>query len=173
VKPEDLTQGKIGSNQYLAYKIRSALCPIEVFGLSTYSEEEFRWAIKQITQAYEDYDLRFFRDQLDGLEKLRVSNPSASRDPRFFFFRAYNFLRRTSKILPFRNDTISLAMRIWAITRLTQSLPGLPLPDYEPGFERKIRLEIDRLPEQRWSRHCKALGFEFSKAKRGPKPKNR
>ncbi len=173
MKPEELTSGKIGSNQYLTYRIRSALCPVEIFGLSTYSEEEFQWAIKQITQAYEDYDLRFFRNQLEGLKKLSLSDPTISRDPRLFLSRAYDFLWRTSGILPFQNDTISIAKRIWAIVRLTQRLPGLPLPDYKPDFERKIQLEIDRLPEQKWSRHCKALGLEFSKAKRGPKPKRK
>ncbi len=173
MKPEDLTQGKIGSNQYLAYRIRSALNPIEIFGISTYSAKERQWAIEQFAKAYNDYDLGFIRDQLDGLKKLGLSDPTTSRDPRFFLSRAYNFLRRTSGTLPFQNDTISLAKRIWAIVRLTQRLPGPPLPDYKPDLERKIQLEIDRLPEQKWSRHCKALGLEFSKAKRGPKPKRK
>jgi hypothetical protein len=160
-------------DELLAYQIRSALCPIEIYGVSTYSEEEFRWAIKQITQAYKDYDLRFFLDQLAELKELSLYNRSALRHPSFFLSRAYKFLRRTSESLPLRNNTITLTKRIWAIARLTQRLPGLPLPDYEPDFERKIRREIDLLPEQKWSRHCKASGLKFSKAKRGPKPKSK
>ena len=173
MKPEDLTHGKIGSNQYFAYRIRSALNPIEIFGISTYSAKERQWAIEQLATAYDDYDLGFIRDQLDGLKKLSLSNPATSRDPHFFLSRAYNFLRRTSGTLPFREDTIRLTKRIWALARLTQSQPKLPLRNYEPEFERKIRLEIDLLPEQKWSRHCKAFGFEFSPAKRGPKPKSK
>src|SRR5258707_8397004 len=108
MKPEDLTHGKIGSNQYLAYRIRSALNPIEIFGISTYSAKERQWAIEQLATAYLDYDLGFIRDQLDGLKKLSLSNPATSRDPHFFLSRAYNFLRRTSGPLPFRKYIIGL-----------------------------------------------------------------
>jgi hypothetical protein len=173
MKPEELIQGKIGSPQYLAYQIRSALNPTEIFGISTYSAEEREWAIEQLAKAYKDYDLAFLRNQLDGLEKLSLSDPATSRDPRFFFVRAYNFLHRTKGTLPFRTETISLTKRIWAIARLTQSIPKLPFPPYKPDFERMIRLEIDLLPEQKWYRIYKPFGFKFSKAKTGPKPKSK
>jgi hypothetical protein len=37
---DELTRGKAGTPHYFAYRIRSALCPIEVFGISLESEEE-------------------------------------------------------------------------------------------------------------------------------------
>jgi hypothetical protein len=174
MKPGELFHGQAGSHQHLAYRIRNALNPIKIFGLFwTASEEEKQWAIDLLAKAYNDCNFNFIRGQSDGLKKLSLSKPDTSRDPRFFLFLAYKFLRRTKGILPFRNDTIQLTKRIWAITRLTQSLPELPLPDYKPTFQRKIKIEIDRLTEQKWSSHSKALGLEFSPAKRGPKPKSK
>jgi hypothetical protein len=178
-KMGELIHGKTGSNQYLAYRIRHALNPIEIFvnhaktGISTYSEEEFEWVIELLAKVYWDYDLDFFDDQKDGLKKLSSSDPSTSLDPRFFFVQVYSFLCRDKGTLPTRIETIDLAKRMWAITRLTQRIPDLPLPGYKPAFERKIRIEISGLPEQKWSRHREALGLEFSKAKRGRKPKRK
>jgi hypothetical protein len=88
---DELTRGKAGTPHYFAYRIRSALCPIEVFGISLESEEERQWAIERVTQACEDYDERFFCDLAKGLKKLRSSNLSDARGPKFFLCRAYNF----------------------------------------------------------------------------------
>jgi hypothetical protein len=174
MKPEELIHGEIGSNQYLAYRIRSALNPIEIFGISTYSAEEIQWATEQFAKAYNDYDLGFLRDQLDGLRKLSLSDPTTSRDPRFFFVQAYMFLYRTKKkSLPTLTETIELTKRIWAITRKKHTIPELPLPRYDRGFEQLIRREIDLLPRQKWERIHRPFGFKFSKAKPGPKPKSK
>ena len=172
MKLEELTVGKIGSNQYLAYQIRSALNPIKIWGMSVPSEKEKQWAIDLLAKAWENYDFDFIRGQADGLEKLSLNDSAHSRDPRFFFFHAYNFLQRTKAILPFRNETILLAKRIWAIARLTGRIPDLPLPDYKPDLERKIRIEINNLPQRKWYSDCKTLGLEFRRAKPGPKSKN-
>lgn len=164
---------KDDSHEHLAYRIRAALNPVTLFDVvSTYRESEHQWAVKQLARAYNDYDLEFFRDQREGLKRLKINNPTTSRDPRFFLSRAYNFLRRSSGIPPFRSDTFRLAERMWAIARLRQRIPELPLPAYKPSFEREIRSEIEHLPTQKWSRHSEALGLEFSPAKRGPKPKS-
>ena len=182
MKPEELTQGEIGSNQYLAYRIRSALNPTEIFGISTYSEEQFQEAIGVLAKAYRDYDLKFFRDQADGLKKLHQSDPVTSLDPRFFFLRAYSFLYRTKnpvkkrkkeKTLPTWPETILLAKRIWVVKRILQSIPDLPLPRYEPDLEEKIRREIDLLVEQNWFRIARPYGLKFSKAKPQLKRKNK
>jgi hypothetical protein len=173
MKLEELTVGKIGSNQYLAFRIRFALNPIKIWGMSAPSEKERQWAIDLLAKAWENYDFDFIRGQLDGLEKLRLSDSARSRDPRFFLSRAYNFLQRTKGVLPFRLETISLAKRLWATANLTRHLPDLPLPEYEPAIERKISREMNKLPRQKWSRHFHALGLEFSPAKRGRKPKGK
>lgn len=170
-KWDELIHGIIGSNQYLAYRIRHALNPIEIFGVSTYSEEEFQWAIELLAKAYADYDLEFLQAQADGLKKLKEFNPTVSpNNPTWFLYRAYNFLRRRNEGKPpFRIQTIELTERLWVITRLTQNIPELPLPNYDEAFERKIQMGVDSLPTQKWSRQIKKLGLVFTPAKRGPK----
>jgi hypothetical protein len=173
MNPDELTSGKAGSAQNLAYRIRNGLCPITVFGICLGSEEERQWAIEQIALAADDYDASFFRKLADGLEQVKANNPSDKKDPKYFLLRAYGFLKRQLKEerLPFRQETIDLAERQWAIVRLTGHIPDLPLPDY-PNLERKIEIEIrDHLPSQKWSRACKTFKLKFSPAKRGPKKK--
>jgi hypothetical protein len=167
MNPDELTSGKAGSAQNLAYRIRNGLCPITVFGIELGSEEERQRTIEQITQAANDYDGEFFRKLADGLKELKASNPSVEKDPKYFLLRVHRFLKREQKRLPCRRETFDLAARMWAIVRVTGRLPTLPLPDFPPAQERKIRIEIDLLPPQNWNRAGKTLGLKFSSAKRG------
>jgi hypothetical protein len=171
MNPDELTSGKTGSAQNLAYRIRNGLCPQTVFGIDLRSEEERQWATKQIAQAANDYDADFFRKLANGIKELKANIPSEKKDPKYFLLRAHSFLKREKKNLPFRNEVIDLARRMWAIARLNGHIPNLPLKDY--GSEREILIAIGHLPEQKWSRHFEALGLKFSKAKRGPKPKSK
>ena len=85
MNPDELTSGKTGSAQNLAYRIRNGLCPITVFGICLGSEEERQLAIEQITQAADDYDASFFRKLADGLKQLKASSkPSVKKDPKYF-----------------------------------------------------------------------------------------
>jgi hypothetical protein len=168
MNPDELTSGKTGSAQNLAYRIRNGLCPITVFGICLGSEEERQLAIEQITQAANDYDASFFRKLADGLKQLKASSkPSVKKDPKYFLLRAYGFLKREKKRLPCRREAFGLAERMWAIVRVTSRLPTLPLPYFPPAQERKIRIEIDSLPPQNWNRAGKTLGLKFSLAQRG------
>ena len=171
MNPDELTRGKAGSAQNLAYRIRNGLCPMTVFEIFLGSEKERQWAIEQITKAADDYDASFFRKLADGLKELKASNPSVKKDPEYFLLRAYEFLKQEKKRWPFRKEAFDLAERMWAIVRVTGRLPTLPLPDFPPAMERKIRIEIDSLPAQNWYRAGKTLGMKFSPAQRGRPPK--
>ena len=143
MNPDELTSGKAGSAQNLAYRIRNGLCPITVFGICLGSEEERQWAIEQITQAADDYDASFFRKLADGLKQLKANNPSEKKDPKYFLLRAYGFLKRQMKEerLPFRQEVIDLAERQWAIVRVTGHIPDSSitrLPS-EPGAKDRDR----------------------------------
>jgi hypothetical protein len=161
-----------GSVQRSAHEIRSALCPIEVFGFPLSSEDEEKRAqkIKEITQASYVYDSRYFRRYADGLDLLNLR--SNARDPRVIFLRAYFFLREVNGKPPVLQDVINLTDRMRAVASKRGRVPRLPLPNYTPAFERDIRLEMPLLPKQIWSRFYKPAELKFSKGKRGPKPKS-
>ena len=173
---KELSFGKVGSGQYLAYEIRSALNPPQLFGITFHTDPKLvDEIIKRIAKAYLEYDFEFLKAQADGLKKLKDFNPTVSpNNPTWFLYCAYNFLRRQNDGKPpFRTQTIELTERIWAITRMTQHVPELPLPAYDADSERKILMGVDSLPVQKWPRQTKKLGLVFTPAKRGPKPGKR
>ena len=173
---KELSLGKVGSAQYLAYEIRFALNPPQLFGTTFHAEPKLvDEIIARIAKAYEEYDFEFLLSQADGLKKLRDFDPIVSpNNPTWFLYRAYNFLLcHNDGKPPFRTETIELTERIWAITRMTQHVPELPLPAYDADSERKIQMGVDSLPVQKWPRQTKKLGLVFTPAKRGPKPGKR
>ena len=173
---KELSLGKVGGAQYLAYEIRFALNPPQLFGTTFHAEPKLvNEIIARIAKAYEEYDFEFLLSQADGLKKLRDFDPIVSpNNPTWFLYCAYNFLcRQNDGKPPFRRETIVLTERIWAITRMTQHVPELPLPPYDADSERKIQMGVDSLPVQKWPRQTKKLGLVFTPAKRGPKPGKR
>ena len=164
--------GSQGSDQNLAYRLRLALNPFTLFGISVGSEKDRQWAIKLLSRAFQDLDGEFFRKVTDGVKALKANDPNQSLEVRYFFFYVYDFLRRNAASEPTLLEVRVLTKRIWAITRLTGRRPSLPLPSYRPTFEAKISAEIERMPKQKWSRHSKALGLHLPPAKRGRKRAN-
>jgi hypothetical protein len=169
---KELSLEKADNVQYLAYQIRYALNPPQLFGVTFHADPKLvEQIIARIAKAYKEYDFEFLLYQADGLKKLKDFNPIVSpNNPTWFLYRAYNFLRhRNDGKPPFRTQTIELTKRLWAITRMTQLIPELPLPAYDEDFEHKILLGIADLPVQKWSRPIRKLGLVFTPAKRGPK----
>jgi hypothetical protein len=172
---DEFFHGIPGSVQHSAHEIRSSLCPIEVFGLPLSSEDEEKRAqrMKEIIQASHVYDSRYFRRYADGLDMLKLRDLSSARDPRVIFLKAYFFLREVNGKPPVLQDVINLTDRMRAVTLKRGRVPRLPLPNFDPNFEREIQLEVvPLLPKQKWSRFYKPAGLEFSKMKRGPKLKS-
>jgi hypothetical protein len=173
----DFFHGTPGSVERCAHEIRSALCPIEFFGLPLSAEDEEKRArkIHEIIQASYDYDSEYFRRYADGLKKLNKRSEALDPDeldPQVLFVKAYFSLREIPGKLPTLQEISDLTNRIRAIVKITKHVPKLPLPNYSPASEQKIQQKIRSLSKQNWSRFCTQYKLKVAKGKRGPKPKS-
>jgi hypothetical protein len=101
---------------------------------------------------------------------LRENDPLVPNDPKYMLRMGYNFACRNGTHSPAMNEAVAMAKRYWAMLRLTGCPTVVPTIECEPEFEQQIAHELARLPNQKWSRHSKAIGLELPRGKPGPKP---